>query len=84
MGRIQLLCQEPVDLHPYLIGLSGVHAVKGMPPGNVLVDLVLKGLVLGLQGIDQVFHLQHIDIFIVGVGMDQKGRILHLMGIPGR
>ena len=51
---------------------------------HVLVYFVFELFSVSLQGLDKVFHLEHVDVVVVGVGVDQQRCVLKLSGIPGR
>src|SRR6516225_1362245 len=82
IGRIQVFGQEAVDFRSRLLGEPGIQSIELMPAGCVLVDLVLKLLVRGLQRLDHVFDFQHVHIFIVGRRVDQQW-CLQFFDIPG-
>src|SRR5215813_3077764 len=80
--RIQILRQKPVNLRPRLFGQLRVNAVKRVSARRVLVNLVFELLARRFQRLDQALDLEHVHVFIVGVGVDEQRR-LQLLGIPG-
>ena len=53
-----------------------------MAAWGVLVDLVVELFAGGFQGGDDMLYLQHVDVFVVRVRVDEQGR-LQLLRVPG-
>ena len=51
-----------------------------MAAGGVLVDLVVELLAFGFESLDEVLDLEVIDVFVVGVGVDEE-RGVELFGV---
>ncbi len=79
----KVLGEKFIYFHADFLGFFAIQPIKTMATGEVFVNLVFKFLVFSLKGLDEVFNLQPIDIFIVGIGVDLEGR-LQFFGIPNR
>src|SRR5437762_2906649 len=66
MIGLQVPGKESPDLLARFPGGLGVDAVEVVASGRVVVDLVFELLALGLERGDQVLHLQHVHVFVVG------------------
>lgn len=63
--------QELVDVLTGFPGEFGVEAAELVTAGGVFVDLVFELPVVCLEGIDEALDLDDVDVFIVGVAVDE-------------
>src|SRR3981189_209446 len=81
---VEVFGQEFAYLLAGLEGQRGVHSVEVVAAGSVVVDLVVELLAFGLEGLDEVFDFEVVDVFVVGVGVDEEGSVEFLGVGDGR
>src|SRR6266851_2038603 len=69
---VEVFGQEFVYLFAGLEGQWGVHAVEVVAAGSVVVDLVVELFAFCFEGLDEVFDFEVVDVFVVGVGVDEE------------
>src|SRR5512133_4356743 len=77
LWRFEISVQKVVDIESYPPCLPVVHPVEGMAARHSVKYFILEiFLSCGFQGLDQMLHLEHVDILIVCICMDQERSVL--------
>ena len=68
-----MLVQKAVYFQSDFFGIERIQPVKSVTARCILENLVLERLLGGFERLNEVFYLKNINIFIIGVGMNEKG-----------
>jgi hypothetical protein len=72
---MQILREEGIDLFAGLDRQRCIHTVEVVAPGSVLVNLIFELFAFELEGLDEMFDLEVVDVLIVGVRMNEERRV---------